>query len=97
MPEKKTHTLSEVNRENNESFLDGFAESYDVVGDSLRGMMAGIDTVMSIYMREDLNRYEDRVKELHLMYTTLQAFAEVYDSKYLDKMNELKQVFNLDN
>lgn len=96
MPEKKTHSLNEVNRLNNESVIEGFCIAYDVMDETLDQMMRGISETMSIYMRDDLNRYKDKVEELSLMYTVLQAVAEKYEGIHYEKLQQLKSDLNLD-
>lgn len=97
MPEKKTHTVREVDRLEAESVIEGFCIAYDVMDETLNQMMRGIDETMSIYMRDDLNRYVDKIKELSLMYTVLQAVAEKYEGIHYEKLQQLKLDLNLDN
>jgi hypothetical protein len=96
MPEKKTHTVKEVDRLTAESVIEGFCIAYDAMDKTLDQMMRGISETMSIYMREDLNRYKDKVDELHLMYTVLQAVAEKYEGIHYEKLQQLKSDLNID-
>jgi hypothetical protein len=93
MSKKKTHSVSEVAALEEQSFIEGMSEGSAVVDDTLRDMMKSIDMVMGMYMREDLGRYEDRVKELHLMYMSLQAFSEMYEGRYFDKLDYVRRSF----
>jgi len=95
MPEKKTHTVKEVDKLNNESVIEGFCIAYDAMEETLDRMMRGIDETMSIYMRDDLNRYKNKVEELSLMYTVLQAVAEKYEGIHYEKLQQLKSDLNL--
>jgi len=96
MPEKKTHSVKEVNKLNNESVIEGFGIAYDAMEQTLDQMMRGIDETMSIYMRDDLSRYRSKVEELSLMYTVLQAVAEKYEGIHYEKLQQLKSDLNLD-
>jgi hypothetical protein len=95
MPEKKTHTLKEVDRLSNESVVEGFCIAYDTMEETLDRMMSGINSTMGIYMRDDLNRYKGKVEELSLIHTVLQAVAESYEDMHYRKLQELKDAFNL--
>lgn len=95
MPEKKTHTLKEVDRLSNEGVVEGFCIAYDAMDKTINQMMRGINETMSIYMRDDLNRYKDKVEELSLMYTVLQAVAERYEGIHYEKLQQLKADLNL--
>jgi hypothetical protein len=93
MAKKKTHSVSEVDALEEQSFIEGMAEGSVIVDGTLRDMMKSVDMIMGIYMREDLGRYQDRVKELQLMYTTLQAFSEMYEGRYFDKLDYVRRSF----
>lgn len=91
MPAKKTHSVSEVDALTASATVDGYAECHGVVTETMDQMLGNINGVISIYMANDLGKYVDRVKELDLMYTTIQAFAELFESNYFEKLDELKE------
>lgn len=88
--QKKTHTVNQVDAYTARATVDGFAECYGVVADTQKQMLDAINVVMGIYMRDDLNKYADRVKELSLIYTVIQSFGEKFDDNYYDQLEELK-------
>ncbi len=92
MPAKKTHSINEVDALTASATLDGYVECSTVVHETMNQMLGNINGVMSIYMAHDLGKYTDKVKELDLMYTTIQAFAELFESNYFEKLDELKDV-----
>lgn len=92
MPAKKTHSVSEVDALTASATLGGYVECSNVVHETMNQMLGNINGVMSIYMAHDLGKYADKVKELDLMYTTIQAFAELFESNYFEKLDELKDV-----
>jgi hypothetical protein len=94
--DKKTHTVKEVDRLEAEGVIEGFCIAYDAMEETLDRMMRGIDETMSVYMRDDLNRYKNKVEELSLMYTVLQAVAEKYEGIHYEKLQQLKSDLNLD-
>lgn len=89
--QKKTHTVDQVDAYTARATVHGFAECYDVVAETQKQMLNAINIVMGIYMRDDLNKYVDRVKELSLIYTVIQSFGEKFDENYFEKLDELKE------
>lgn len=90
MSKKNTHTIDQVDAYTARATVDGFAECYDVVAETQKQMLDAINVVMGIYMRDDLNKYIDRVEELSLIYTVVQSFGEKFDENYFEKLDELK-------
>lgn len=90
MPAKKTHSVSEVDALTASATVSGYTECSTVVHNTIDEMLKNINGVMGIYMQEDLNRYEDRIKELNLMHTTIQAFSELFSDNYFETLDELK-------
>lgn len=87
---KKTHSVREVDAQNADSFLNGFIESNVVMGRTTDEMLSAINVVMGIYMRDDLNRYLDRVKELSLIYTVIQSVSEKFEENYDEMLVEFQ-------
>ena len=95
MAEKKTHTLSQVNEENSTSYIDGYAHGHGVFMGACEKSLRALDTVMGFYMEDDLCRYDDRVKELHLAHNAIRFAMAEMDQAYDEEMRELKKLWNL--
>lgn len=94
--EKKTHTVSEVDKQNAESFVDGYASGFNVFMGACEKSLRSLDDVMGFYMEDDLGNFDDRVKELHLAHNAIRfAMAQMSDA-YDEKMRELRDLWNLD-
>lgn len=93
--ESRTHTTKEVDKLTAESFIDGYATSFDVFMGACENSLRALDTAMGLYMEDDLGKYDDRVHELNLAHTAIRfAMARMSDA-YDEKMQELKNLWNL--
>lgn len=91
-----TYTAKEVDRQNAESYVDGYAHGFNVLAEACEKSLRALDTVMGFYMEDDLGRYDDRVKELSLAHNSIRfAMAQMADA-YDDEMREIKKLWNLD-
>lgn len=94
--EAKTHTLAEVDELNAKSYIDGYAGGFNVFMGACEKSLRALDTVMSLYMEDDLYGYEDRVKELHLAHNTIRFAMAQMSEAYDEHMNELRDLWNLE-
>lgn len=91
-----TYTSKEVDRQNSESFIDGYAHGFGVFMGACEKSLKALDTVMGFYMDDDLGKFDDRVAELHLAHNAIRfAMGEMADA-YDVEMNELKSLWDLD-
>ena len=91
-----TYTSKEVDRQNSESYIDGYAHGFNVLMEACEKSLRSLDDVIGFYMEDDLGRYDDRVKELHLAHNSIRfAMGRMADA-YDDEMRELKSLWNLD-
>ena len=91
-----TYTSKEVDRQNSESFIDGYAHGHGVFMGACEKSLRALDTVMGFYMEDDLDRFDDRVKELHLAHNAIRFAMAEMDQAYDEEMRELKSLWNLD-
>ena len=89
--EKKTHTVDQVDAFTARATVDGYAECFGVVIDTQEQVLSALNTVMGIYMEDDLNKYKDRIEELSLIYTSVRSFSKTFEDNYFTKMDELKE------
>lgn len=94
--EPNTHTLKEVDRQNAESFVDGYAHGFGVLMEACEKSLRALDTVMGFYMEDDLARYDDRVKELHLAHNAIRFAMAQMDDAYDIEMRKLKDLYDLE-
>lgn len=94
--EPLTHTTREVDQENHESFIDGYASGFNVFMGACEKSLRALDTVMGFYMEDQLGKYDDRVKELNLAHTAIRFAMAEMDQAYDENMQELKDLWNLD-
>lgn len=91
-----TYTSKEVDRQNSESFIDGYAHGFGVFMGACEKSLKALDTVIGFYMDDDLGKFDDRVQELHLAHNAIRfAMAEMSDAYDLE-MGELKNLWDLD-
>ena len=97
-PESEPHLYSstEVDRQNSESFIDGYAHCFGVFMGACEKSLRALDTTMSFYMEDDLGKYDDRVKELGLAHNAIRFAMAEMDQAYDEEMRELKSLWNLD-
>lgn len=91
-----TYTSKEVDRQNAESFIDGYAHCFGVFMGACEQSLRALDTTMGFYMEDDLGRYDDRVKELTLAHNAIRFAMAEMDQAYDEEMRELKSLWNLD-
>ena len=91
MKQEKTHTIDQVDAFTARATVDGFAECFGVVVDTQEQVLGALNTVMGIYMDDDLNKYKDRVEELSLIYTSVRSFFKTFEDNYFTKLEELKE------
>lgn len=92
----KTHTVAQVDRENAESFIDGYAHGFNVFMGACEKSLRALDTVMGFYMDDDLGKFDDRVNELHLAHNAIRfAMAQMADA-YDEEMIALKNLYDLE-
>lgn len=91
----KTHTLAEVDRQNAESYIDGYAHGFNVFMGACEKSLRALDTVMGFYMEDDLGKFDDRVSELHLAHNAIRFAMAQMDQAYDEEMNELKSLYSL--
>lgn len=89
--QKKTHTVDQVDAFTARATVDGYAECFGVVVDTQEQVLGALNTVMGIYMEDDLNRYKDRVAELSLIHTSVLSFYKRFEYNYFAKLEELKE------
>lgn len=93
--EVKAYTVAQVDRENAESFIDGYAHGFNVFMGACEKSLRALDTVMGFYMEDDLGKFDDRVNELHLAHNAIRfAMAQMSDA-YDEGMTELKNLWGL--
>jgi hypothetical protein len=92
----RTYTSKEVDRQNSESFIDGYAHGFGVFMGACEKSLRALDTVMGFYMEDELGKYDDRVKELHLAHNAIRFAMAEMDQAYDEEMRELKSLWNLD-
>lgn len=97
MSNRKTHTVQQVDRENAASYVEGYGDCYVMITDAIGDTLKQINTVMGIYMSDDLNRYRDRVEELSLMHTTIRSIDEIIQDRYDRELPALKEILGEDN
>ena len=94
--QKLTHTVAQVDQENAESYIDGYAHGFNIFMGACESSLRALDTTMGFYMEDDLGRFDDRVKELSLAHNAIRfAMAQMSDA-YDEGMSELKSLYNLD-
>lgn len=91
-----THSLKEVDELNAKSYIDGFAGSFNVFMGACEKSLRAFDTVMGFYMEDDLGRYDDRVKELHLAHNAIRFAMAQMSEAYDEHMDELRDLWNLE-
>lgn len=94
--EVKTHTVAQVDAENAMSFVDGYAHSFNVFMGACEKSLRALDTVMGFYMQDDLGKFDDRVKELHLAHNAIRFAMGEMDQAYDEEMRELKSLYDLE-
>lgn len=93
--EVKTHTVAQVDAENAESYIDGYAHGFNIFMGACENSLRALDTVMGFYMEDDLGKFDDRVAELHLSHNAIRfAMAQMSDA-YDEGMTELKNLWGL--
>lgn len=95
-PEPYRYSSTEVDRQNSESFIDGYAHCFGVFMGACEKSLRALDTTMGFYMEDDLGRYDDRVKELGLAHNAIRFAMAEMDQAYDEEMRELKNLWNLD-
>lgn len=96
VPEPYRYSSTEVDRQNSEAFIDGYAHGFGVFMGACEKSLRALDTVMGFYMEDDLGRYDDRVKELSLAHNSIKFAMAEMDQAYDEQMRELKSLWNLD-
>lgn len=94
--EAKTHTLAEVDELNAKSYIDGYAGGFNVFMGACEKSLRALDTVMGFYMEDDLGRFDDRAKELHLAHLAIRFAMAQMSEAYDEHMDELKDLWNLE-
>lgn len=97
MTKKKTYTLAEVDASNIGSYVEGYGDCYVMITNAIGDTLKQINTVMGIYMNDDLNRYKDRVEELSLMHTAIASVDEIIQDAYERELPALKELLGEDN
>ncbi len=95
-PEPYRYSSTEVDKQNSESFIDGYAHGFGVFMGACEKSLRALDTVMGFYMEDELGKYDDRVKELGLAHTAIRFAMSKMDQAYDEGMRELKNLWNLD-
>ena len=91
-----THSLKEVDNLTAESYIDGYASGFNIFMDACEKSLRTLDDVMGFYMEDELGRYDDRAKELHLAHMAIRyAMAKMSDA-YDEHMVELKDLWSLE-
>ena len=96
MAKKKSNEYSadEVDQQNSEAFIDGYAHCYGIAADAIDELTTSINDIMGLYMADDLaSRYSDKIAELHLAHTTLRYAMEKISDKYDEEMSQLKDLW----
>lgn len=91
-----TYTSKEVDEQNSESFIDGYAHCFGVFMGACEKSLKALDKTMGFYMEDDLGRYDDRVKELGLAHNAIRFAMAEMDQAYDEQMRELKSLWSLD-
>lgn len=94
--EAKTHTLAEVDELNAKSYIDGYAGGFNVFMEACEKSLRALDTVMGFYMEDDLGRFDDRAKELHLAHNAIKFAMAQMSEAYDEHMDELRDLWNLE-
>ena len=96
VPEPYRYSSTEVDRQNSESFIDGYAHGFEVFMGACEKSLKALDSVMGFYMEDDLGRYDDRVNELSLAHNAIRFAMAEMDQAYDEQMGELKSLWKLD-
>lgn len=91
----KTHTVAQVDAENAMSFIDGYAHGFNIFMGACEKSLRAFDTVIGFYMEDDLGRYDDRVKELHLAHNAIRFAMSQMSDDYDEAMNDIKNLYDL--
>lgn len=82
-------------KRNAESLIDGYAQGFNLLMEACEKSLRHFDAVMGFYMEDDLGRYDDRVKELHLAHNAIRfAMAQMSDA-YDEEMRDLRALYDL--
>lgn len=92
---KKT-TTEEIDRQNAESFIDGYAHGFNVFMGACEKSLRALDTVMGFYMDDDLGKFDDRVNELHLAHNAIRFAMGKMADDYDEAMRDLKNLYDLE-
>ena len=91
-----THTLDEVDRLTAESYIDGYAGGFNIFMGACEKSLKALNDVMGFYMIDDLSKFDDRVRELHLAHNAIRFAMEQMADAYDEHMVELKDLWNLE-
>jgi hypothetical protein len=94
-PEPYRYSSTEVDRQNSESFIDGYAHGFGVFMGACEKSLRALDTVIGFYMEDELGKYDDRVAELGLAHNAIRFAMARMDDAYDLEMRELKKLWNL--
>lgn len=95
-PEPHRYSSTEVDRQNSESYIDGYAHGFGVLMGACEKSLRALDATMGFYMEDDLGRYDDRVKELGLAHNAIRFAMAEMDQAYDEEMRELKGLWKLE-
>lgn len=91
MTTKKTHTAADVDLAAAESFIEGFAECYVLLTDTLRKLQQSVGDVQSIYYIGDVvGKKAQQVAELQTAFDTLTQLHDMMEADYFEKLDEHK-------
>ena len=94
-PKPYRYTAAEVDEQNNQAFIDGYAHGFGVFMMACEQSLRALDTTMGLYMEDDLGKYDDRVNELTLAHTAIKFAMAQMDQAYDEEMGKLKSLWNL--
>jgi len=89
--------VQQVDRENAGPYVEGYGDCYVMITNAIGDTLEKINTVMGIYMNDDLGKYKDRVEELGLIYTAIRSIDEIIQDRYDRELPALKELLGEDN
>lgn len=90
---KLTYTGKDVDQASADGFLEGMAETYDLVHDAIDSVANGLGEAWAIYNQGLITgERKTRVAELQLAIDTLTHLKDVIEARYFDALDEHKEI-----
>lgn len=86
----KTHTVEEVDEQNAQAVIDGFAECYELLDGVVLQLQKSVEDVHAVYyLGNAIGKKRQQIDELQAVMDALSHLRDMMNSEYFEKLDEL--------